>query len=230
MTKVGLLVIATNNYIQFAKPLYNSMLKFFLNQDSFERNMFLFTNQETFPGPIRIQQEHEPWPGMTLKRYEIFWNNREALKDMDYLYYCDVDMLFLDHMGTEIIGDLVGTNHPGFWNAPRQVFSYDTNPASKAYIAPNEGTVYYAGGFNGGKRDSYLEMARTISENVKDDLSRNYIAVWHDESHMNRYFIDHPPTITLTPSHCFPEASWAQNLPFKKILFALNKNHKEFQV
>ena len=27
----------------------------------------------------------------------------------------------------------------------------------------------------------------------------------HDESHMNRYLIDNPPSISLTPSYCFAE-------------------------
>jgi len=223
--KVGLLVIATNKYIQFAHQLYQSMQQYFLNQPGIERRMFLFTNQVGFAGPVRIYLRHEPWPGMTLKRYEIFLNHRKLLQGMDYLYYCDADMLFVDHVGPEILSDRVATQHPGYWNSPRANLPYETNPISTAYVRPHEGGTYYAGGFNGGRSNVFLEMARVISNNIKLDQQRGYTAVWHDESHLNRYLINNPPTLTLNPSYCFPEASWAQNLPFRRIILALDKDH-----
>jgi histo-blood group ABO system transferase len=227
--KVGLLVIATNKYINFAKALYDSMQLFFLNEPGIERRMFLFTNQSPFSGAVHVFQAHEPWPGMTLKRYEIFYNNRNLLQEMDYLYYCDADMLFVDRVGREILSERVATQHPGFWDSPRPIFPYETNPISTAYVAHIEGSMYYAGGFNGGRSQVFLEMARSISENIRDDLNRGFIAVWHDESHLNRYLINNPPTLVLNPSYCFPEASWAQNLPFRRILVALDKNHDELR-
>jgi histo-blood group ABO system transferase len=229
MMKVGLLVIATNEYYNFAQTLYYSMEEFFLNQPGIDRSMFLFTNQSAFPGPVHIYQDHEPWPGMTLKRYEIFFKNRHLLERMDYLYYCDADMLFVDNVGVEILGERVATLHPGFWNSPRHVFTYETNPLSTAYIGVDEGDYYYAGGFNGGSSILFLEMAKVISENVNKDLKTGYTAVWHDESHLNRYLIDHQPTVILNPSYCFPESSWARRLPFRKILVALDKNHNDIR-
>ena len=55
---------------------------------------------------------------------------------------------------------------------------------------------------------------------LSEILSRN----WHHESHLNRYFIDNPPTIMLSPEYCYPE-NW--DIPFKKRLLALDKNHEE---
>jgi histo-blood group ABO system transferase len=229
MINVGLVVIATNKYICFAKPLFDSMQQYFLIDPGIQKKMFLFTNQTAFEGPVVIYQEHEPWPFMTLKRYEIFHKNRQVFEEMDYLFYSDVDMLFKNHVGREILGERVATKHPGFWHTPRQNFPYETNPFSTAYIEPDEGENYFAGGFNGGKREVFLEMARVISENINKDLSNNYIAVWHDESHLNRYLIDHQPSLILDPSYCFPEADWAQDLPFSRILVALDKNHDQFR-
>jgi histo-blood group ABO system transferase len=229
MIKVGLMIIATNKYIKFVKPLYDSMQRYFLNEPDIERQMFLFSDQKAFSGPVVIYQEHEPWPNMTLKRYEIFYRNRHALEEMDYLYYADADMVFQEHIGPEILGERVATIHPGFWNSPRKDFPYETNPRSKAYVGPNEGDCYFAGGFNGGKQGPFLEMAKVISENVHSDFEQGYIAVWHDESHLNRYLIDRKPTVILNPSYCFPEAEWAQNNPFRKLLIALNKDHEEMR-
>jgi len=61
---------------------------------------------------------------------------------------------------------------------------------------------------------------------VDEDMDKNLIAVWHDESHYNRYLIDTPPTHILSPSYCYPE-SW--RLPFEKKLLALDKNHREMR-
>jgi histo-blood group ABO system transferase len=65
-----------------------------------------------------------------------------------------------------------------------------------------------------------------ISKNIKIDFEKNFIAVWHDESHLNRYMIDNTPTKILTPSYCYPENMY---LPYHKKLLALDKNHKELR-
>jgi histo-blood group ABO system transferase len=234
--KIGLINIATNKYLEFVDPLYDSAKKYFLSKEGHEIRFFLFTN---LPDIVKrndvtiVNQEHYPWPGMTLRRYEIFCKNSQIFSGMDYLYYCDIDMLFEDYVGNEVIGDLVGTRHPGFWNAPRHVFSYDKNPLSKAYIKPDEGTVYFAGGFNGGSANNFLRMSETIYKGIQDDMDIGYIAKWHDESHLNRYLIDNPPKVILDPSYCFPKGvTWAENNPYKKYikLRALVKDHTLYQI
>lgn len=234
--KIGLLNIATNRYLEFANNLYNSARDFFLSKTSHEITFFLFTNR---PDDIKredvivVPQEHYPWPGMTLRRYEIFCKNSKILSEMDYLYYCDIDMLFEGFVGDEIIGDLVATRHPGYWNSPPHTLPYDRNPISKAYVPHTEGYMYYAGGFNGGTSENFIKMSETIYKNIEEDQKKGYIAEWHDESHMNRYFIDNPPSIVLDPSYCFPrDAVWAKEHPYREIrkLIALEKDHSKFQI
>jgi hypothetical protein len=118
---------------------------------------------------------------------------------------------------------LVGVEHPGFFGGRRG--TYDTNPDSTAYVGNHEGTCYYAGGFNGGTAEAFLKMSKTIEENVNKDFTKEYIALWHDESHLNRYLINYPPK-KLSPSYCYPE-SW--NIPFEKKILALDKNHSELR-
>jgi histo-blood group ABO system transferase len=100
----------------------------------------------------------------------------------------------------------------------------ETSPYSLACVRPHENMQYFAGGFNGGTSSEYLKMAKSLSDNIENDYSRGVIAIWHDESHINRYFIDNPPTKILSPSYCYAE-SW--DLPFEKKLLALDKNHAE---
>ena len=70
-------------------------------------------------------------------------------------------------------------------------------------------------------------MAKHISNNIDIDYSKDLIAVWHDESHMNRYFIDNTPTKILDPSYCCNEG-WI-DCPFGRRLLALDKNHSEIR-
>lgn len=224
--RIGLLVIATNKYIQFVAPLWESAKKHFM--PGHEVTMFVFTNQPAVPdGTTRIEQEHLEWPGTTLMRYHIFLKHEELLSQMDYLFYSDADMRFVDRVGDEALGDLVATIHPGFYNKSRHEYTYERRPESSAYMGPNDGFAYFAGGFNGGKTQEYLKMAHACRAMIDADAKKGIVPIWHDESAANRHFFLNPPTNVLTPSYCFPE-SW-NHLPFKKRLLALDKNHKDMR-
>jgi len=67
-------------------------------------------------------------------------------------------------------------------------------------------------------------MSETLSANVDKDLENGIIARWHDESHMNRYFLDHEPTIILDPGYCYSNCS-GHILPYKQKILALDKDH-----
>ena len=230
--KICILNIATNKYINFVEQLLDSVEENFLN--GHEISALVFTNHEIeeVSENVKISQiEHEPWPIPTLKRYHYFLKEKEYISQFDYCFYMDVDMRIVDKVGDEILGDLVATQHPGFWFKSPNEFSYERREKSTAYVPYGEGKMYYAGGFNGGKPEYFLKMAESIAENIEKDFENNLIAVWHDESHMNRYLIDNPPTLELTPSYCYPEAvkfnpaGW--NVPFEEKIVALEKNHSQ---
>ena len=103
MSKIGLLVIATGKYDRFIPPLFKSVKKHFMNNH--DVTMFVFTDQDipSKDGIERIQHDHEPWPMPTLKRYHTFDKHRDALSKMDYLFYCDADMLFVSEVGDEVL-------------------------------------------------------------------------------------------------------------------------------
>lgn len=220
---VGLLVMATGKYVAFVEPLVASANKHFCKNHHV--TYFVFTDGETKPLPnvVYIYQPRLGWPYDTMMRFQVYYDNRDLLKGQDFLYACDADMLFVANVGDEIFGKRVATIHPGFYN---QRGSYETNPRSKACVWPNEGAYYFCGGFYGGIAAEFLQIAKVNAGNIAEDLSKGIIAVWHDESHWNRYCIDHKPTVVLSPSYCYPE-SW--NLPFPKKLLALDKNHHEIR-
>jgi histo-blood group ABO system transferase len=220
---VGLLIVATGKYICFVNPLIESAKKHFCKNQHV--TYFVFTDQEYDPPAdvIRIEQRRLGWPYDTMMRYQVYLDHWQSLSSQDYLFACDADMLFVGDVGNEILGERVATLHPGFVGKRG---SYETNPQSKACIGKKEGLHYYAGGFYGGAKTSFFHILKTNMNHIEDDLKRGLIAVWHDESHWNRYCIDFPPTLVLTPAYCYPE-KW--NLPYEKKLLALDKDHATFR-
>lgn len=226
--KVGLLIIATNKYQKFIQPLIDSANKYFLTKEDVDVEYFIFTdtfyNVENAKRRVNIiLTKHEPWPWMTLGRYHIFTKNKEELSKLDYLFYCDADMLFCDHVGDEILSHLVATQHPGYFGRRG---TPETNPKSLACVHQYEYMQYFAGGFNGGTSSEYLLMSDSISTNISEDFKDNIVAVWHDESHLNRYLINNPPTKILDPGYCYGESL---KPPFRPRLIALDKNHQELR-
>jgi histo-blood group ABO system transferase len=130
-------------------------------------------------------------------------------------------MRFCDQVGSEILSERVATQHPAHFGRRG---SPESNSNSLAYVAQVEEMQYFAGGFNGGTKEEYLKMSDQLSDNIEKDFNKKIIAIWHDESHMNRYFIDNKPTRILDPGYFYGET---MNIPFRPRLLALDKNHKE---
>jgi len=230
--RVLILTIATNKYIQFVERLYDNIADNFLPDHHME--CLLFTEHEVDASSnVRVSQiEHEDWPIPTLKRYNYFMKEKDFISTFDYCYYFDVDMGIVDKVGDEVLSDgIVATMHPYQSFLPKESRSYDRNPKSLAYVAPGEeGENYYAGGFNGGSTKEFLKMSEVIADRVTKDLENDVIALWHDESQMNRYLIDNPPALSLTPSYCFAEEQMDnKDYPYEPKIIALKKNHAELR-
>lgn len=169
-------------------------------------------------GTTVIDTDAVPWPSPTLMRYHLFLNEEEKLKDYDYLFYMDADMRVVSDVGDEIMGDgLTAALHPMYALRSQYVPPYEPNKNSTAYI-PRPGKVidegvkqrftpyYYAGGFQGGTADSFLEAMRTMKVNIDKDFDNNYIAIWNDESHWNKFLFEKEPDVVLSPSYVYPDS------------------------
>lgn len=158
------------------------------------------------------------WPYPTLLRYNLFLQQEETLKEYDYIFYCDIDMQFVNIVGDEILGDgLTSAQHPMYALRKEYFPPYEPNPESQAYI-PRPGRVviegnkprfiplYYAGGFQGGKSNIWIEAMKEMRTMVDKDLNNNYIPIWNDESIWNSYLFKNPPSVVLTPSYIYPDS------------------------
>tara|TARA_Y100001963_G_scaffold69358_1_gene96597 strand:+ start:2610 stop:3305 length:696 start_codon:yes stop_codon:yes gene_type:complete len=229
--KICILTIATNKYIQFVERLYNNIDENFLNGHEIECLLFTDHDVETSDNVKVSQIEHEDWPMPTLKRYNYFVKEKDYISKFDYCYYFDIDMGIVDKVGDEVLSDLVATMHPYQTFYSKNDRSYDRNPNSSAYVRyGEEGPNYYAGGFNGGSTKEFLKMSQVIADRVTKDLEKGIIALWHDESQMNRYMIDNPPSLSLTPSYCFAEELINNpSYQYEPKIIALKKDHDELR-
>ncbi len=220
---VGLLIMATGKYDRFITPLIESAELYFLPDHNVTYYVFtdgIIPERENL---VVIPQQRLGWPFDTLKRYHVYYKNKKRFINEDFLFAIDADTLFRGKVGDEILGDLVATLHHGFLGRRG---TYETNPASHACVNSHEGTYYFAGGFYGGKNKSFLKAIKTIIDRIDNDLARGIVAIWHDESHWNRYCIDHPPTVILPSAYCYADGySFINEIKIE----ALTKRHDELR-
>lgn len=148
---------------------------------------------------IKIRIEHEPWPAPTLKRFHYFLKASKEILESDLSFYIDVDSVFIKEIKYSDFdfngfNEMVGTVHPGFDGT---IGTPERNPLSQAYIGIPEKNIYYCGGFFGGASNKFISVSKDISEKIDTDLDNEIMPIWHDESHLNRYFFNNPPKITL---------------------------------
>ena len=226
--KVLIMNIATNKYTQFVDDFYKSCDQFFL--PDVEVSHLLFTDNMDFETTVDVPFrksyiEHKPFPEPTLKRFHYFLQEREYIETFDYVFYSDVDMKFVRPVDpSEVCSDLTLTIHPLI--RTKEQFTYETNPESTAFIDPTkEGEHYFCGGFNGGSSKTFMRMSDNLSNNIDKDEERDILAVWHDESHINRYAINNPPTNIV--DWCVTDWHWSRTGQGK--LICLSKDHAEIR-
>jgi histo-blood group ABO system transferase len=237
--KVSLLIIATNKYTKYLPKLLSSLETFFLKGHDVEYCIFTDKTADVFKENKRHKDKlkifyvpHLPWPNSTLKRFHFFNENKEYFNS-DYVFYIDADTRLVDYVSDEILSDLVAVQHCGYVG---ERGTYETRELSMAYIAPNEGQMYFGGGFLGGKAENFWQTSETIANSIDVDTHNGITATYHDESHWNRYLVDNPPTKVLSPSYHFPEnhahiySKWQKaGVSYRPKILLLSKNHKEMR-
>lgn len=223
--KIAILYICTGKYDIFWKDFYLSSEKYFFKNE--QKHYFVFTDSNNIYDSDSenvevIYQENLSWPGNTLFRFKMFKRIEEKLKNYDYIFFLNGNALFLQAVDKEILPEddrIIVVQHPGFFDKKREEFTYDNNPKSLAYIAPNEGEVYVCGGFNGGTSSAYLEMINELNDNIDKDYENNIIALWHDESHINKYILNHKYKLLPASYMAFDE----KEMPFEKKVIVRDK-------
>ena len=228
MKDIGILYICTGKYHIFWKEFYKSAEKYFL-PGHFKR-FFVFTDAEVIYGEnnnnvTKVHQSKLQFPLDSLMRFDMFLTVEHKLLAMSHIYFFNANIIFLkDILPAEIFptddeNGLIGYQHAAFYDKPPVDFIFERNPISKAYVAAGRGSYYYQGCVIGGRTHDFLQMAKVLNENIKNDLKNNFIAIWWDESHINHYLLNKKVKL-LHPGYAYPEL-W--DLPFEKKAVMLDK-------
>ena len=233
MAKVGILYICTGKYTVFWPDFYRTFREKFLPES--DKTFFVFTDAPSIEGDgapdvRRIYQKALDWPYSSLLRFKMFAGQAAALEKMDYLFFANANLVcretvteaeFLPRPGR---GErLLVVQQPGFWDKKPIFYTYDRNPKCRAYIPYNCGRDYVSGGLNGGTAAAFLAMSRELDRRTDADLADGQMALWHDESHLNRYIAEQDPASyrLLTPAYWYPEG-W--DMPFAQKIVVRDKS------
>jgi len=225
--KISILYICTGKYSMFWKEFYNSSQRFFLS--GVEKHYYVFTdsndNIETDNITV-IYTKYKGYPWDTLYRFEMFWPLKDELKNFDYIFFFNANMLFVNIVGKECLpaiedGGLVALIHPTLYNKTERFLPFERNKKSQAYIPhTKQKYTYYMGSLNGGIAEVYLDLIKKCMDDIRIDLENGIIALVLDESHLNKYLFEHK-VLGLSPAYGYPEG---MNLPFDKKILMINKN------
>lgn len=230
--RIAILYICTGKYICFWEEFYRSFEEKFIC--SAEKEYFVFTDAVTVYDDTqrrvhRIYQKDLGWPGNTLFRFRIFLTQKEELLKFDYVFFMNANIICMSEIGEEFLPEKEGltvVQHPGFYNTPNYGYPYDRNRKSSAYIPYGKGDVYVCGGVNGGKSKVFLSLCEELDRKIARDYQKGIVALWHDESQINKYILEHTGYKLLPPSYCYPEG-W--DIPYENKLMVREKS-KYFDV
>jgi len=236
--KVGVIFIGTGDYLNFLPNFYESVMKNFL--PGIDKNILVFTDgilNDTPEEIIHFKHDHQPWPQITLMRFETLYQQRETLKKFDWIIFLDADTIVVDTVTPEDLftdKPLIGVHHPCHFlgmpphNSPPGAF--ETRKDSYAGVDSNDDiSTYYQGCVWGGKTPEVLDMIEFLTHKINDEYENGVVAVWHDESHLNKYYSEHKSMVhTLHPSFAFPEV-FKSFCEFKPKIVHLSKNNSEYQ-
>lgn len=224
--KIAILYICTGKYSIFWEEFYKSAKKnlfpnsekhFFVFSDASPK---LFSNEDT----SYIYQQKLGWPNDTLQRFHMFSRILDELNKYNFIFFFNANILFLKKIHEDILPTndegLLFVQHPGFFDKEHNDFPYERNKKSTAFIPYGKGKYYVCGGVNGGTAQSYIKMIQELKASIDIDTNNKIIAVWHDESHINKY-ITHNRYKILSPEYAYPE-DW--KLPFSPKILILDKN------
>lgn len=204
--KVTVFYIATGKYIAMWDEFYSTFSKYFLRDC--RCRIILFTDKpdkiNAGEDVIKVKITAHPWPYITLLRFHIFMEHYDLWKNEDYVFFLNANFSFKKSIRRAILPYKEGLAAGYLLRGPVEKYPYERRPESTAYIPIGKGRRYYQGGFNGGKAHLFAEMCKTLIKNIDEDEKKGITAVWHDESHINKYLLTHAVK-AIPPRYLCPE-------------------------
>ena len=255
--KVAIIFIGTNKYLNFLPTYYQGIMDKFLPNS--QKIICTFTDGHLdahAPREIKVyKQEHLAWPNITLKRFEIIKKARNFIETCDWLVFLDADTRVVTPITEEELftdNPYFGVHHPchamKMWPHFREdidpqhpgAYEYTDQPAngirSRASVTREEmPEIYIQGCLWGGKVPQVLDMIDELDSRVEEDLANDLIAVWHDESHLNKFYSENINDFhILGPEYAYPEVFDSEmthyNCNWEKKIVHLKKDNSAYQI
>ena len=230
----SIVFIGTGKYVSFFPNYYHAMKTHFLTET--DLSFHIFTDQTQYanwPDDCSIHQiEHKKWPFITLLRFKFMNQFMDEIAKSENCVFADADLLWLSKTTEQELFEgkkYFGVHHPGFYFEPHTA-TFEKNPASLAHVTTKDDlTTYWQGCLWGAKSEEFSKMVSIMERNVDRDLENNVVAIWHDESHLNRYLIDVKYDVnTLHPGYATPEKIQNIRESFPSVAVHLYKNKEDF--
>ena len=230
---VAIIFIGTNKYLNFFPKYYETCEELLF--PGVKKQYYVFTDGgivgDEIPDHITaIKIPHKEWPSITLERFHTILLAEELIQEHDWLLFLDADMRVDAVVNSEEVlndeKDFIAVHHPCHYNTGTGDF--ERRPESEACITGNP-LQYYQGCLWGGKMEAVIPMMKLLKERVDKDYSNDIIAVWHDESHLNRFFIENQDRVhALPPDYAYPECF--PQYPYQRKIVHLAKDNSSYQV
>ena len=199
----------------------------------------------------KFDVSYPDWVSATLLRYQAISEHASSITS-DTVFWIDADMRMvnIEKFCKEVtaVTSLTFAKHPGFLfnlkdfatqiikNLSTLVLSkpsifldnqffrgtWEEKMNSQASVPPRQRKVYVHGAFFGGPVKEFMEMCQTLANCVESDLNMNYVAIWHDESHLNRYSSDMGRKNKYFSKY-FSGANELTHKPSKSIIWSIDK-------
>jgi hypothetical protein len=203
------------------------------------------------------QIEGYGWPEATLFRFKFINSVRNEFSEDLLMYIdSDMQIIgnFGSELNpTKWINGLAFVSHPGFtrnsgirWfldsiKNPRLlkpyltkfiqgssgIGSWESDKESTAYVPPKKRKRYIHGAIWFGKKNEFLNMCRELDVNTDQDYSKNVIAKWHDESHLNYFFATRNATVLSSRYSGYKPYKYLES--FKPIIYTVGKDSSELR-
>ncbi|XP_069775103.1 N-acetyllactosaminide alpha-1,3-galactosyltransferase-like isoform X3 [Narcine bancroftii] len=166
-------------------------------------------------------EKHRRWQDNSMFRMKLIKELIEThvKNEANYIFCFDVDQHFNGRFGTEALSESVALLHAWFYRKLKFFYTYESNPLSSAYIE-SKGDFYYHAAVFGGTWQSVRNLTERCHHGIMKDKQRNVEALWHDESHLNKYYWLHKPTKILSPEYCWDKKiGWRRDIHVFRLLW-----------
>lgn len=209
--KIAILYICIGKYSVFFDEFYESAEKH-LFEDS-EKFFYVWTDDKSllkkslYNVQFRVANDLG-WPKNTLYRFKYFNEIIDEISDFEYVYFFNANAMFVKDISTEIMpkkSNLILAQHFKFINRDNYDYPYERNKKSTAFVEWGDGKDYIQACFFGATSEEMKRIITELDYNITKDEENSIVAIWHDESHLNKYIIEKSYDI-LPPSYVYPES------------------------